>query len=194
MWESLSCPAHSNRQHAFSVFQLFFLINISFPFPFHYSDFSLITSSFQPAVLCAIQLYCGPTQAFTQYIKLTKPLKCASKSLCFFPNMSKCMCCFFFSFFLNVSFHFCVNQQQQQSQWISFQIKCKALQWQLHSLLCFFYCALIVHSGFLSCLSNFDDHFFSLVEFLLSLTLAGMKTDFSFFCFVCLFFGFSLID
>lgn len=47
-------------------------------------------------------------------------------------------------------------------------------------------------SRLLPCLSYFDDHFFSLVEFLLSLTLAGMKTDFSFlFCFV---FGFSLID
>lgn len=121
-----------------------FLIDISFPFPFHYSDSPLITSSFfHPLFLCAIQLYCGPTQAFTQYIKLTKPLKCASKKKKAFVFFQICQCMY-------VSFHLFVNQQQQQqqSQWISFQIKCKALQWQLHSVLCFFYCALIVRQGF----------------------------------------------
>ena len=38
LWESLSCPAHSNRQRAFLVSSTRVLIDISFPFPSHYSD------------------------------------------------------------------------------------------------------------------------------------------------------------
>lgn len=47
-----------------------FLKDISFLFPFHYRNSSLITLSFSISCSCAVQLYCGPTQAFTQYIKL----------------------------------------------------------------------------------------------------------------------------
>lgn len=50
------------------VSSICFLRDIFFPFPFHYSDSSLIT--FSISCSCAIQLYCGPTHAFTQYIKL----------------------------------------------------------------------------------------------------------------------------
>lgn len=67
LWESLSCPAHSNRQHASSVFHLF-------PDPSLFV-FTTVILPRSPRPLsisrsCAVQLYCGPTQAFTQYIKL----------------------------------------------------------------------------------------------------------------------------
>lgn len=90
-------PRTFQQTARFLVSSSCFLIDISFPF--HYSDSPLFASPFQSAVLCAIQLYCGPTQAFTQYIKLTKPLKCASKKafvFFFFFKYVKNVCAAFF--------------------------------------------------------------------------------------------------
>lgn len=118
-----------------------------------------------PLVSC---LFPPSSFTFSQFIKLTKTLQmCINKSLFLFPNMSNLAA---FSLFLNTGCCWC-EHRQQQSQRISFQIKCKALRWQLRSILCFFYC----NSGGLSPVR------LHLMEDVLSPTLAGIKTDLCYF-------------
>lgn len=75
----LSCPAHSSRQHALVSSSCFIdCRHILSHFLFTTVILPWSPCPFPSPFFCAVQLYCGPTQAFTQYIKLTKPLKCAS--------------------------------------------------------------------------------------------------------------------
>lgn len=77
------------------------------------------------------------------------------KSLLYFPHQYVCAA------LLNVSFHLCVNQQQQGQQ-ISFQIKCNVMHCKAAPL----QLLLFVQAFPLRLLdSSFNDHFFLLLSF-----------------------------